>query len=86
MSNQWQPVKARCSPATFAMLAKLQDVSAAEAVAYQNKLTCSFGVKGSKRLCGFLGTQCWSPIFPFLPLIQIQPQIKQAPVTVIYRL
>jgi len=64
MSNQWQPVKARCSPATFAMLAKLQDASAAEALAYQKKLTCSLGSKDPK---GYVGS--WGPdkgaLFPF---------------------
>ncbi len=85
MSNQWQPVKARCSPATFAMLAKLQDVSAAEAVAYQNKLTCSLGQRIQK-VMWVLGGLMQEHYFLFPPLIQIQPQIKQAPVTVIYRL
>ena len=41
MANQYQPVKAKCSAATFNMYAQLQQQSAQTAAAYKDSLNCS---------------------------------------------
>jgi len=59
-----QPVKARCSPATFAALAKLQQDDTKAAAAYKASLNCSLGSTDPK---GYVGT--WGAdkgkLFPF---------------------
>ena len=59
-----QPVKARCSPATFAALAKLQQDDSKAAAAYTASLNCSLGSTDPK---GYIGT--WGAdkgkLFPF---------------------
>ena len=64
MANQYQPVKAKCSQATFDMYAQLQQKDSTSAVAYKNSLNCSMKPTLPMGYVGSWGTDK-NKLFPF---------------------
>ena len=62
--NKWQPVKPKCSPATFSAYAKLQAEDKTTAEAYKKSLSCSLGPNNPTGYVGVWGSDK-GKLFPF---------------------